>query len=188
MVLITRDLVQEHTRLAHSWFSQWAAVINALVVHSGPGVPLIFWLLMAPWSPWYYPVVCLLKWTMYESLFSRCWSPHLHVWVSVSPKLLIRAETQDSDRGPWGWALLCLRSSISERWWPFGDYKLGVRSSWSEIWFGDLGQVPPSLQFLVSWIHHNRVEGQRAPTIFCCCCSTVHDEECISLYPHPWSL
>ena len=151
-------------------------------------MPPISWLLMAPWSPWYCPVACLLKWTMYESMFSRCWSPHLHVWVSVSPKLLIRAETQDGDRRPRGWNLLCLRGSISKRWWPFGDYKLGVRRSWSKFWPSDLGQVPPSLQFLVSWIHHHRVEGQRVPTIFCCCCSNVHDVECISWCSHPWPL
>lgn len=96
--------------------------------------------------------VRLLKWTMYESMFSRCWSPNLHVRISVSPKILIRAEIQDSDRGPWGWTVLCLRDSSFARWWPFGDYELGVRrSGFKFIWWPWAGSsFSPGLSFLNS--------------------------------------
>ena len=101
-------------------------------------MPPVSWLLTAPrrQTP---SGVRLLKWIVCESMFSRCWSSDLHVRVSVSPKLLIRAETQDGDRRPRGWSLLCLWVSDFERWWPFGDYKLGI-TIWVQVYLVTLGK------------------------------------------------
>lgn len=116
-VLITRGFLQGHTaRLVRSWFSQWAAANTIVAVHSGPGVPPPSWLLM-PSRPRYHAGMRLLKWTVYESMSYRCWSPNLHVWASLSPSSFLAELKPKTVIGDHGMSF-CLWGSISERWWP----------------------------------------------------------------------
>lgn len=53
---------------------------------------------------------CVWQLELYvNSCLPRCWSPHLYVWVSVSPKLLTRNGAQYCGRRSWRWSLLHLR-------------------------------------------------------------------------------